>query len=99
MPSEVHNKMSDDDAKAIVAYLRTVKPVHNQPKQRLQPTGRTRLTMLAVSPARKPRRFRRSSGRHCSTYTLLMPPTRGVMITFSSDQNGWSCGSGSLENT
>ena len=32
MPFETYNKMSDDDAKAIVAYLRTVKPVHNETK-------------------------------------------------------------------
>ena len=33
MPFETYNRMSDDDAKAIVAYLRTVKPVHNETKQ------------------------------------------------------------------
>lgn len=32
MPFAVYNNMSDDDARAIVAYLRTVKPVRNQPK-------------------------------------------------------------------
>jgi mono/diheme cytochrome c family protein len=30
MPIEIYNKMSDDDAKAIVAYLHTVKPIHNE---------------------------------------------------------------------
>jgi len=30
MPIEIYNKMSDDDAKAIVAYLHTVKPVHSE---------------------------------------------------------------------
>jgi len=38
MPTEIYNKMSDDDAKAIVAYLRTVKPIHNEvqePKYKL----------------------------------------------------------------
>ncbi len=30
MPFEMLNKMSDDDAKAIVAYLRTAKPMHNE---------------------------------------------------------------------
>jgi mono/diheme cytochrome c family protein len=30
MPFGTYNNMSDDDVKAIVAYLRTVKPVHNE---------------------------------------------------------------------
>ena len=30
MPFEFYNKVSDDDAKAIVAYLHTVKPLHNE---------------------------------------------------------------------
>jgi mono/diheme cytochrome c family protein len=30
MPVPTYNAMSDDDVKAIVAYLRTVKPVHNE---------------------------------------------------------------------
>ena len=30
MPVPTYNNMSDDDVKAIVAYLRTVKPVHNE---------------------------------------------------------------------
>ena len=30
MPFDFYNKMSNDDAKAIVAYLRTVKPMHNE---------------------------------------------------------------------
>jgi mono/diheme cytochrome c family protein len=30
MPFEMLNKMSDDDARAIVAYLRTAKPMHNE---------------------------------------------------------------------
>jgi mono/diheme cytochrome c family protein len=30
MPIEIYNKMSDDDAKAIVAFLHTVKPIHNE---------------------------------------------------------------------
>jgi mono/diheme cytochrome c family protein len=30
MPFGTYNRMSDDDVKAIVAYLRTVKPVHNE---------------------------------------------------------------------
>jgi mono/diheme cytochrome c family protein len=29
MPFEVYNRMADSDVKAIIAYLRTVKPVHN----------------------------------------------------------------------
>ena len=32
MPFPTYNRMSDDDVKAIVAYLRTVKPVHNEVK-------------------------------------------------------------------
>ncbi|WP_168213062.1 MULTISPECIES: cytochrome c [unclassified Bradyrhizobium] len=30
MPFDMLNKLSDDDAKAIVAYLRTMKPIHNE---------------------------------------------------------------------
>jgi len=30
MPCDFYSKMADDDVKAIVAYLRTVKPVHNE---------------------------------------------------------------------
>ena len=30
MPFDFYNKMSDDDVKAIVAYLHTVKPLHNE---------------------------------------------------------------------
>ena len=30
MPIELYNKMSDDDARAIVAYLRTLKPISNK---------------------------------------------------------------------
>ena len=32
MPFYMYNRMADDDVKAIVAYLRTVKPVHNEVK-------------------------------------------------------------------
>src|SRR5262249_1759853 len=32
MPFYTYNRMSDDDVKAIVAYLRTIKPVHNEVK-------------------------------------------------------------------
>jgi mono/diheme cytochrome c family protein len=39
MPFDVYNKMSDDDVKAIVTYLRTVKPLHNEvaePKRKVE---------------------------------------------------------------
>jgi mono/diheme cytochrome c family protein len=39
MPFNVYNKMSDEDAKAIATYLRTVKPMHNEiaePKRKVQ---------------------------------------------------------------
>jgi mono/diheme cytochrome c family protein len=39
MPFNVYNQMSDEDAKAIATYLRTVKPLHNEvaePKRKVQ---------------------------------------------------------------
>ena len=39
MPSEVYQNMTDDDLKAIFAYLRTIKPIRNAVFQGLTPPG------------------------------------------------------------
>ena len=47
MPVPTYNNMSDDDAKAIVAYLRTVKPVHNE-----VPESTFEIPLQAMPPAK-----------------------------------------------
>ena len=47
MPVPTYNSMSDDDVKAIVAYLRTVKPVHNE-----VPESKWNIPLQAMPPAK-----------------------------------------------
>ena len=47
MPVPTYNNMSDDDVKAIVAYLRTVKPVHNE-----VPESKFEIPQQAMPPAK-----------------------------------------------
>jgi mono/diheme cytochrome c family protein len=47
MPVPTYNLMSDDDVKAIVAYLRTVKPVHNE-----VPESSYKVPQQAMPPAK-----------------------------------------------
>ena len=47
MPVPTYNNMSDDDVKAIVAYLRTVKPVHNE-----VPESKYNIPQQAMPPAK-----------------------------------------------
>jgi mono/diheme cytochrome c family protein len=47
MPVPTYNNMSDDDVKAIVAYLRTVKPVHNE-----VPESKYSIPQQAMPPAK-----------------------------------------------
>lgn len=47
MPVPTYNNMSDDDVKAIVAYLRTVKPIHNE-----VPESRYKVPQQAMPPAK-----------------------------------------------
>jgi mono/diheme cytochrome c family protein len=46
MPVPTYNNMSDDDVKAIVAYLRTVKPIHNE-----VPESKWNIPQQAMPPA------------------------------------------------
>jgi mono/diheme cytochrome c family protein len=47
MPVPTYNNMSDDDVKAIVAYLRTVKPVHHE-----VPESKYNVPQQAMPPAK-----------------------------------------------
>jgi mono/diheme cytochrome c family protein len=47
MPVPTYNAMSDDDVKAIVAYLRTVKPIHNE-----VPESKYNIPLQAMPPAK-----------------------------------------------
>ena len=47
MPVPTYNNMSDDDVKAIVAYLRTVKPIHNE-----VPGSKWNMPLQAMPPAK-----------------------------------------------
>jgi len=47
MPVPTYNNMSDDDVKAIVAYLRTVKPIHNE-----VPESKYEIPLQAMPPAK-----------------------------------------------
>lgn len=47
MPVPTYNNMSDDDAKAIVAFLRTVKPIHNE-----VPESKYKVPQQAMPPAK-----------------------------------------------
>ncbi len=47
MPVPTYNSMSDDDVKAIVAYLHTIKPVHNQ-----VPESKWNVPQMAMPPAK-----------------------------------------------
>lgn len=47
MPVPIYNNMSDDDVKAIVAYLRNVKPVHNE-----IPESTYKIPQQAMPPAK-----------------------------------------------
>jgi mono/diheme cytochrome c family protein len=47
MPVPTYNNMSDDDVKAIVAYLRTVKPIHNE-----VPESKYNIPLQAMPPAK-----------------------------------------------
>jgi mono/diheme cytochrome c family protein len=47
MPVALYNKISDDDAKAIVAYLRSIKPIRNE-----VPESKYRIALHAQPPAK-----------------------------------------------
>jgi mono/diheme cytochrome c family protein len=47
MPVPTYNTMSDDDVKAVVAYLRTIKPVHNE-----VPVSKWSIPQQAMPPAK-----------------------------------------------
>jgi len=47
MPVPTYNSMSDDDVKAIVAYLRTIKPVHNE-----VPESKYKIPQQSMPPAK-----------------------------------------------
>jgi mono/diheme cytochrome c family protein len=47
MPVPTYNSMSDDDVKAIVAYLHTIKPVHNE-----VPASKYNIPQMAMPPAK-----------------------------------------------
>jgi len=47
MPVPTYNSMSDDDVKAIVAYLHTIKPVHNE-----VPESKYKIPQQAMPPAK-----------------------------------------------
>jgi len=47
MPVPTYNSMSDDDVKAIVAYLRTIKPIHNE-----VPESKWNVPQQAMPPAK-----------------------------------------------
>ncbi len=47
MPVPTYNNLSDDDAKAIVAYLRTLKPIHNE-----VPESKWNIPQQAMPPAK-----------------------------------------------
>jgi mono/diheme cytochrome c family protein len=47
MPVPTYNSMSDDDVKAIVAYLRTLKPIHNE-----VPESKWNIPQQAMPPAK-----------------------------------------------
>jgi mono/diheme cytochrome c family protein len=47
MPVPTYNSMSDDDVRAVVAYLRTVKPIHNE-----VPESKYKIPQQAMPPAK-----------------------------------------------
>lgn len=47
MPVPIYNNMSDDDVNALIAYLRTVKPIHNE-----VPESRYNIPQQAMPPAK-----------------------------------------------
>jgi mono/diheme cytochrome c family protein len=51
MPSDVYQNMTDDDLKAIFAYLRTIKPIRNAVYAGLTPPGSTQKPAATEKPA------------------------------------------------